>query len=157
IVLAYLSGWITDKKGPRTPCIIGMSFCIVAGVAFHGFDVSTTTTYIFLSLVIFGVGIGLFVPASVALIMNQSGATNKGTISSLKSLAVQFGSITGVTLCTILYSVGFSGQKVSGTLSQIRLVENFSHAMTFILICALLCLLVCIAAKKPLQGINPRE
>lgn len=157
IVLAYLSGYISDKRGPRIPCIIGMSFCIVAAIAFHGFGISTSGTYIFLSLVIFGIGIGLFVPASVALIMNQSGATNKGTISSLKSLAVQFGSITGVTFCTILYSAGVSGQKVTDTLSQNRLAENFSHAMTFILLCALLCLLTCIAAKKPLEGRDPRE
>lgn len=146
IVLAYFSGWFADRVGPRIPCIIGMVFCLIAGFLFLGFGESTSKEYILLSFVIFGIGVGLFVPAGVAFIMKQSDEANRGSISGLKSLIIQLGSIFGVSSFTILLSLGISGEDIQYQANQIILVENLSHTMIFVILLGTLGLFACIAA-----------
>jgi MFS family permease len=146
ILLAYHSGKIADTLGPRIPCTIGMVFCSIAALAFLGFGPETQGTYILVSFLIFGIGIGLFVPASVPFIMNESTEKNRGEISSLKSLTYQTGKIIGIAFFTLLFAAGLSGgQADPGYLT--RMTGNFTHAMALVLFCTLLCLIVCLLAR----------
>lgn len=148
IFLAYVSGWLTDKLGPIIPCIMGMFFCLLAGIAFHGLTMTTSGVYICFSFVLYGIGIGLFVPASVAFVMNQSEEKNRGMISSLKSLILQLGSITGLTVFTIIYTLGILTPGFSDIISQYQYLSNFHFAMLFVIISSIISLIVCVYARK---------
>jgi len=148
ICLVYVSGWLSDKTNPRVPCIIGMIFCFFASLSFLGFNASTTYIYIIGSFLLFGIGIALFVPASLAFIMNRAKIANAGTISAIKTLVSQIGGILGISIFALILSFGTSGQDMNDLTQISTFSANFNLAMTAVCICAILGLFTCIIAKE---------
>jgi len=101
-VVAELGGFLSDRSGPRLPTVGGMvltgiGLMVLAWVAGH------RSVWLSAALVMFGLGMGLFIPANNASIMSAAPSTRLGVagglINTMRGIGASFGiALVGFTL-----------------------------------------------------------
>lgn len=106
IILAPISGIISDKIGSRAPAIIGMSLVGIGLYELHTLSIHSTPLEIIIKLMIPGIGTGIFQTPNNSAVMgsvprNQLGIA-AGTLSTLRNVGMMFGiSISGSILVSM--------------------------------------------------------
>lgn len=105
ILSGYLSGYLSDKKSIRIICTTGMILTAVSYLLFIMLGADTSYTFIIISLVVFGIAIGTFIPANTNRITSYAAIYEKGSISALMITIIRIGSALGVCLFAVILSM----------------------------------------------------
>ncbi len=114
MIVAPLSGWLSDKIGPGIPASLGM--ILLSGGIFMLSRVHSVQpgTEIVPRLVLAGIGIGLFSSANNSAIMGAVPINRQGVANGVVSTARQLGMMLGVAACTVVYQLRFPLYEVLG-------------------------------------------
>jgi EmrB/QacA subfamily drug resistance transporter len=108
-LVAPVSGWITDRFGPRLPSVAGM-LAIAAGLGLVAHEASSSDARLVVALAIVGLGAGLFVAPNNTVIMTAAPRDRQGTAAAMAATARNVGMTCGVALAVALYdTAGFTG------------------------------------------------
>jgi EmrB/QacA subfamily drug resistance transporter len=103
-VTAPVSGAIADRFGHKIPSVIGM-LAIAGGMYLVGRNASGPDADIVMSLVVVGLGAGLFVAPNNATIMGAAPKERQGTAAAMAATARNVGMTGGVALAVALHEV----------------------------------------------------
>jgi EmrB/QacA subfamily drug resistance transporter len=98
MVTAPLSGFLTERFGPRPAMAFGLA--AVAGGLFSltALDADSGYQALWPAFVLLGAGIGLVLTASSDVIIGNAGVDDAGVAGGLQSTAVQLGGVLGTTI-----------------------------------------------------------
>ena len=133
LVIAPLSGWLSDKIGSRLLCTTGMTLMAVALYFISRFGSETGVGEILVKLVIFGVGVGLFQTPNYSAIMGSSPKNRLGTASAMIATIRQVSISVGVAVCGTVfanYQALFADMLGRRALDPL-LIDRLSHVGSF--------------------------
>ncbi len=100
-IVAQLGGLLEDRLGPRLPTAGGMSVAAV-GLAVLWWAAAHQFSWIFPGLVLFGLGMGLFIPANNASVMAAAPTERLGVAGGLINMMRGLGASFGVALVSVI-------------------------------------------------------
>ena len=104
LVIAPLSGWLSDKVGSRLLCTVGMTLICLSLFLFSGLSNESSSASILLSLVVFGIGTGVFTSPNSSSIMGAVPNDRLGTASALMYTIRQIGMSTGIAVAGAIFT-----------------------------------------------------
>lgn len=104
LVLAPLSGWLSDKVGSRLLCTVGMTLLCLALFLFSGLGTESSGADILLRLVVFGIGLGMFISPNSSSIMGAVPKDRLGTASALMNTVRQIGMSSGTAIAGAIFT-----------------------------------------------------
>jgi MFS family permease len=105
ILSGYISGYLSDKKSIRIICTSGMILTAVSYLLFIMLGINTSYTFIIISLAVFGIAIGTFIPANTNRITSYAAIYEKGSVSALMITVIRIGSALGVCFFAVILSM----------------------------------------------------
>jgi EmrB/QacA subfamily drug resistance transporter len=85
------AGRVTDRKGPRGPLIVGAGFLVVGCLSISRWSPGTSSAMIIASMLIHGVGQGLYMGPTVVVALSKMPASRVGQASTLRQVIQQLG------------------------------------------------------------------
>jgi EmrB/QacA subfamily drug resistance transporter len=101
---APLSGWLSDKLGPRFPTSVGMALLSAGIFLMSRLGSAPSLTDIVPGLMLTGVGVGLFSSANSSAIMGSVSREKQGVANAVVGIARQLGMMLGVAVATAVFS-----------------------------------------------------
>ena len=136
-IIAPFAGKLADKLQPRIVATLG---CIIVALGFallNQIDSTTSTTYISGSLLLVGIGFGLFSTPNNTAIMGSVNSQEVGVASASMNLSRTIGNLFGMSLVNLMvqYYIGdvaLSAQQNPAIMSTVSLA--FSMSLGFVLV-----------------------
>jgi EmrB/QacA subfamily drug resistance transporter len=136
-LLAPLAGWLADRHGAWWPSLIGLVVQVVALLLIARLDTASSLLQVGVTLVLLGVGIGLFLAPNTSVIMGAVPRDQLGVASGMVTTMRSLGVVTGVALLTSIYAARSAEYRSAGDVGGTAFVAPaFQDAFTF---AALLC------------------
>ncbi len=104
LVVAPLSGRLTDRIGPRWPATVGIGLVTVAILLMAQLRAGSAVTFAVLILILYGIGAGFFQAPNNAAVMAAAPLGARGTVSGTLALARSLGQIGGVALSGMVWA-----------------------------------------------------
>lgn len=104
LVVAPLSGHLTDRIGPRWPATAGVSLVAIAILLMSQLRSESAVAFAVMILVVYGFGAGFFQAPNNAAVMTAAPVDVRGTVSGVLALARSLGQIGGVALAGAMWS-----------------------------------------------------
>ncbi|MFH0763691.1 MAG: MFS transporter [Candidatus Omnitrophota bacterium] len=98
MVLAPMSGRISDRIGSRVLCSAGTAMLVLVFAAFFIFDAATNIIFVVIALFILGVAAGIFMAPNNKLVMLHAPADKQGIASGVYKMFLNTGSVFGIAL-----------------------------------------------------------
>lgn len=136
--ISPLSGYLSDRIGPRTVCMTGMGLFLAACSVFLCFNAATPDHVIIVSELVLGLGMALFMTAVLTMVMTYAEPGNLGMLSAIKAVIPQIGASIGVAVFAFLYNM--PSHTVPGTeilKNPALFLAGYRNAMIFGVILAL--------------------
>jgi EmrB/QacA subfamily drug resistance transporter len=105
ILSGYISGYLSDRRSIRIICTTGMIMTAVSYLLFIMLGADTSYTFIIISLAVFGIAIGTFIPANTNRITSYAAIHEKGSVSALMITIIRIGSALGVCFFAVILSM----------------------------------------------------
>lgn len=102
VVTAPVSGYFTDKYGPRVLTIIGLAIMTLAQLSFAFIDLKTPLWWFIVSIGLLGLGNGIFQSPNNTIVMSSVSLDQLGVAGSLNGLFRNIGMVIGIALSTTL-------------------------------------------------------
>ncbi|MGM0237899.1 MFS transporter [Enterococcus sp. AZ103] len=134
IIGSPLSGYLTDKIGPKMLILTGLVLLSAAQLMYNFMDVKTALWYFIITTALMGLGNSLFQSPNNTMVMSSVTKENLGVAGSLNSFARNLGMVIGVSLSTTILYSGMSaayGQKVTTYLTNRPDIFIFGMRVTF--------------------------
>ncbi|MBV7392314.1 MFS transporter [Enterococcus sp. ALS3] len=134
IIGSPLSGYLTDKIGPKMLILTGLVLLSAAQLMYNFMDVKTALWYFTITTALMGLGNSLFQSPNNTMVMSSVTKENLGVAGSLNSFARNLGMVIGVSLSTTILYSGMSaayGQKVTTYLTNRPDIFIFGMRVTF--------------------------
>jgi EmrB/QacA subfamily drug resistance transporter len=143
MVAGYLSGTLSDKKSIKIICSTGILLTIVSYIIFSFLGVNSNYYFVVFSIILYGIAIGVFIPANTNRIMSFAPLDQKGSISSLMTTVIRLGSALGVTSFAAIFS-SFVPQKnpVQMGVPVDNILIGFKYTFIFGAVICILALLI---------------
>ena len=125
MIVGPLAGKASDKVSSRLLCIIGASISLVATIIFPFTMYFSGVWPVIIFLFITGFSIGLFLPPNNNQIMSAAPKDSPGVASGILRTLTNLGSVIGVAIFGIIFSLSFIEKKTS-TEIQSKTLSNFS-------------------------------
>ena len=103
--LAPLSGWLSDKLGPRPLCTVGMSFSCVGFFLCSRFGVDSNASQIILGLIVFGMGGSFFFAPNTSLLVGEAPKERLDTVGALVTTLRQIGMSAGIAIAGMIFTI----------------------------------------------------
>jgi EmrB/QacA subfamily drug resistance transporter len=103
-IIAPISGTISDRIGSRIPTTFGMCLIAVGLYLLSTLESSTPFQFIILSLLILGLGIGIFISPNNSALMGSSPSHRQGIAAGLLATARNVGMVLGVGLSGAIFN-----------------------------------------------------
>lgn len=100
---APCAGWLTDRRGARLPTAIGLSLEVAALLLIARFDAGTPPPVVVLSLVMLGVGLGLFQSPNQSTVMGSVPQSALAVAGSMLSAMMGLGIVSSVAVLGAVY------------------------------------------------------
>ena len=107
ISLAPLTGWLTDRIGPRIPASIGVVVTVLAFLAATSFRVDSHWALPATVMALMGIGTGLFNTANQTAVIASVPRDYRGFATGMVQMLFGLGSLLGTSLGTVLLTVAF--------------------------------------------------
>ncbi|CAM3214136.1 MFS transporter [Vagococcus fessus] len=105
VIVAPISGMLSDKVGPMILCLIGLGILTVSQFCYMLIGETTPLALFAVIPALMGLGNALFQAPNNAIVMSSVEVKDLGIAGSLNSLARNFGMVVGISVSTtILYS-----------------------------------------------------
>ncbi len=104
VVVAPLSGRLTDRIGPRWPATLGIGLVAVAILLMAQLRAGSAVPFAVLTLVLYGAGAGLFQAPNNTAVMAAAPPGARGLVSGTLALARSLGQIAGVAVVSAIWS-----------------------------------------------------
>lgn len=117
VVVAPLSGYLSDKKGPNLMTLIGLATLTIGQLGYLLLGESSPIILFVLIMALVGGGNAMFQAPNNTIIMSSVEKKDYGVAGSLNALARNFGMVVGITLSTTILYQSMSvkaGEKVVG-------------------------------------------
>jgi len=121
LLVAPLSGWVSDRLGSKIPTTFGMFAMIIGLVLFSQFNVDTSSHFIVTALVFVGLGVGSFSSSNSSALMGSVTEKDRSVTSSILGTNRNIGHAMGVAIATAVFSY-FGGLAPSGIQETARFV-----------------------------------
>lgn len=102
VVVAPLSGALSDRIGSELPTFIGLLVLVLAQIGMARLDLHSPIWLAGLWMVMLGLGSGLFQSPNNSLVMSAAPRTQLGIAGSINALIRNVGMVVGITLATSL-------------------------------------------------------
>jgi predicted MFS family arabinose efflux permease len=132
-----VSGRMADRKSPFILASIGMAICTAALVCFSFFGIDTRLPFIIGTLLIIGLGFGVFSSPNQTAIMSGVDAKDYGMASSLIATSRNIGQMLCMALITALMSVRLGGLSFSEAPKPAIMASFRSGFVIFSVVCAI--------------------
>lgn len=164
LILAPIAGKISDARGSRWLCVLGMVLGVAAFGAFSFFHVMTGVFTIMCSLAVAGACAGLFLAPNGKLILSHAPPEKQGIASGIYKITMNIGSVLGIAVFPIvlMQTVTTGAAHDHMALAQARLLPEkvmagFHNAFLFGLVpCALALVFAALAKNKKEPGSSHR-
>ena len=103
--VAPLSGWLSDKFGSRPLCTVGMGLMCLGLFLLSRLDADAGRGDIISSLVVLGIGGGLFVSPNTSVIMGAVSRGSLGTAGALIATIRQIGISSGISIAGVIFTI----------------------------------------------------
>ncbi len=145
----YFSGKLSDNRSIKMICSIGIILTIVTYLTFSFLDASSNYYLVVFSIILYGIAIGVFIPANTNRIMSYAPSDQKGSISSLMTTVIRLGSALGVTSFASIFSF-YVPQKnpVQAGLPVGNILMGFKYTFIFGTLICILCLIINLFIKE---------
>jgi len=100
-----VSGWLSDRIGTRLLVPLGLFVGSIAYVQISTFSETSVTHIVFVSLLLLGVSIGIFQAPMTSGVMGWIHRERLGTASALIAAMRNYGSVMGVALATMIFTL----------------------------------------------------
>jgi EmrB/QacA subfamily drug resistance transporter len=163
MITGPIAGKISDRRGPRVICILTTLLASVAFFMASSFSEASSLSFIFITLALAGIAIGMFIPPNSSLILGLSPSDKQGVASSLMMTMRDVGSVVGIAAfetvfsLTIHASVAASDGAVHQQLSTSLLTSGFHDAFMIGVLFCILALVFSILAKDSDLSCTPRS
>ncbi len=104
LVIGPLSGWLSDKIGSRLLCTVGIALVSLALFLLSRLGAESSEADILLSLMVLGIGAGMFQSPNYSSIMGSVTGDRLGTASALSATVRQIGIIMGMAITGTLFA-----------------------------------------------------
>lgn len=126
MVLGPAAGWLSDKYGPKRPCLAGAGLFVLTVLLFLTYDASTPWWALLAALSVMGVGMSLYSAPILTLTMSHAEAQTAGVLSSIKAVVPYMIGMLGVGLFAALYGRSLSAPGVPEATESLN---GFHHSM----------------------------
>src|SRR3984957_5339869 len=120
-VSAPLAGRMVARRGTRTPLLIAGAGLIAGGVLLTGLTASTSTGYLIVSYLVFGVGIGMVNAPITNSAVSGMPREQAGVAAGIASASRQVGEVLGVAVVGSVLTANLHGPLSSGFAAAARL------------------------------------
>ncbi|MDQ1279746.1 MAG: hypothetical protein QG670_1008 [Thermoproteota archaeon] len=124
LVMSPITGMLSDRLGSRGISSAGLAVNAVSLAWFSALNINSTYYSIIISLVLFGIGRGLFSSPNVSAIMGSVPASRRGVANGVRSALVQTGNVLSIPLAMIFMSTVISYDKLSTLVSSSQLTSS---------------------------------
>lgn len=156
------SGHLTDRLGSRPMVLAALLLGTILCSAYAGLLASREIGFFILFMVLFGLVTAIFSPANNRLTMANVSEMHRGEASALLPVALNLGSVFGVSVFDTIFSLDLSGEAVTalhgskvseGTMQY--LLEGFEHAFLFASLVLLITTLCALGYPKTIRPAQP--
>jgi len=149
VISGSIAGNLSDKIGSRKICITGIILSAFSYLLFYLLNLGSGIYLIAISLVLFGIAIGTYVPSNTKLIMSFAPEDKNGIIASIMITINRAGSAMGVCLYGAIFSI-FVPQKnpVQANIPLDAIMIGFKYTFLFGIAVILISLLFSVSALK---------
>ena len=136
MVVAPLSGWLSDRIGTRTPAILGMLIVSAGLFLLSRIGPETPQAAIVVSLAVTGLGSGMFISPNSSALMGAARRDRQGIAAGVMALSRNLGMVLGVGMAGAVLTTlsGAAGSANAGLFSAVRIA--FMVGMTATLLSA---------------------
>ena len=136
VISGSISGHLSDKIGCKKICITGIILTVIAYILFYISGSFSGIYMIVISVALFGIAIGTFIPSNTNMIMAYAPQDKKGIISSIMITINRAGSALGVCLYGAIFSIYVPEKNLLKTLPVETLMKGFKYTFIFGIIVA---------------------
>lgn len=108
IIGSPLSGYLTDKMGPKRLIFVGLTLLSIAQIMYMFLDIKTPIPYYVLATAIMGFGNSLFQAPNNTMVMSSVTKSDLGVAGSMNAFARNFGMVVGIAASTTILYGGMS-------------------------------------------------
>lgn len=138
VVLAPIAGRLSDKYVPQILAAIGMALGTISLVLFSFLSSETSLEFLIISMVIYGVGFGLFSPPNTNVIMSSVPPKDTSVASAAVSTMRTVGQAMSLGILTLVFAF---------VMGDVPIVEQYYPLLiSSCQITCLICVVLCIAS-----------
>jgi len=134
LVLAPLSGWISDKIGNRIPMVFATACFSIALFLFSRLSIDSTILHISLVIVIFGTGMGVFMAPNQSAVISSAPRRNLATALGVANAMRMLGASIGTALGGTLYAyqqLAYQAEMTEEGIFALELIKQLSSVESF--------------------------
>ena len=138
VVLAPIAGRLSDKFVPQILAAIGMALGTVSLFLFSSLDSSTSMTFLFVSMIIYGIGFGLFSPPNTNVIMGSVPPKDTSVASAAVATMRTVGQAMSMGILTLVFAF---------VMGNVPIIEQYYPLLvSSCQITCLICMVLCVAS-----------
>ena len=138
VVIAPIAGRLSDRYVPQILAAIGMGLGTVSLVLFSFLDFNTSLVYLIISMVLYGVGFGLFSPPNTNVIMSSVPPKDTSVASAAVSTMRTVGQAMSMGILTLVFAF---------VMGNVPIIEQYYPLLiSSCQITCLICVGLCIAS-----------
>lgn len=142
MIIAPLSGTITDKKGEVIPTIAGCIVCIISAILLYTTNTESHGFIIFIMFAIYGIGCGLLQsPINKAIMVSvpeKYSGTASGIVQTSRSLGISFAICYGSLIYTLSVNALYMQQDKLYGLGALELTNGLHNIALFSIILSII-------------------
>ena len=138
VVLAPIAGRLSDKFVPQILAAIGMALGTISLFLFSSLNSTTSMEFLFVAMIIYGIGFGLFSPPNTNVIMGSVPPKDTSVASAAVATMRTVGQAMSMGILTLVFAF------VMGNVPMIE--QYYPLLITSCQITCLICVVLCIAS-----------
>ncbi|MBE6496874.1 MAG: MFS transporter [Methanobrevibacter sp.] len=138
VVLAPIAGRLSDKFVPQILAAIGMALGTISLFLFSSLSSTTSMEFLFVAMIIYGIGFGLFSPPNTNVIMGSVPPKDTSVASAAVATMRTVGQAMSMGILTLVFAF------VMGNVPMIE--QYYPLLITSCQITCLICVILCIAS-----------
>jgi EmrB/QacA subfamily drug resistance transporter len=150
VIVGPPAGALSDRVGSRGICSLSALMGAVAFFLLSMLGVESSSSFIFASMGLMGIAVGVFGAPMASLIMGHSAAGKEGVASSIMATVRKMGTALGVLVFEVVLVQTLFANRPEGaahTLTVSMLVPGFHNAFLAGVICCIIALVLSLAAR----------
>lgn len=153
-VVAQLGGYLGDRFGARLPTVTGMTIAS-AGIALMWWAAAQTLGPLEIGLLLFGFGVGLFIPSNNASIMAAAPSTRLGVAGGLLNMMRGLGASFGVAVVGV--AMAAHAHVPTHLAAHADVQHGFRIAMTTLLVSAVVAGVLSMGRHVTAKGVHAKD